>query len=167
MNILMVHPHDIYSSVEPWAMRIVSIAKEFRKKGHEVKLVYFPLEWHQQGIQELEGVPTIPMSRRHGPHFLLSNIVRMYSLAKWSEVIHFQKCFYHASLPAILAGILRNRPLHYDWDDWEVMIYKASTEPNLLTNAIKNSLNILERLIPKVANTVSVASTRLKNECLH
>ncbi|MHB8154988.1 MAG: glycosyltransferase family 4 protein [Candidatus Omnitrophota bacterium] len=166
MNILMVHPHDIYSTVEPWAMRIVYIAKEFRKKGHEVKLVYFPLAGRQQEIQELEGINTIPMPRRHGPYFLLSNILRLYSLAKWADIVHFQKCFYHAALPAILAGILRNKPLHYDWDDWEVKIYAASTEASLLTNAIKNFLNISERLMPKVVDTVSVASKRLKEECL-
>lgn len=166
MNILMVHPHDIYSSVEPWAMRIVYIAKEFKRKGHEVKLVYFPLEWHQQEIRELEGVRTIPVPRKHGPYFLLSNILKLYSLSKWADVIHFQKCFYHAALPAILGGVLRNKPLHYDWDDWEVKIYEASTEPGLLTNATKDFINICEKLIPKVVDTVSVASKRLKEECL-
>jgi len=162
----MVHPHDIYSSVEPWAMRIVYIAKEFRKNGHEVKLVYFPLKWHRQEIQKLEGITTIPMPRSHGPHFLLSNILRLYSLAEWADVIHFQKCFYQASVPAILAGVLRKKPLHYDWDDWEVKIYEASTKPGLLTNLIKRYLNISERFIPKVVDTISVASKRLEKECL-
>ncbi|MDD5560748.1 MAG: glycosyltransferase family 4 protein [Candidatus Omnitrophica bacterium] len=166
MNILMVHPHDIYSSLEPWTVRIVYIAKEFNKKGHKVKLVYFPLEWHQQEIGELEGINTVPMPRRHGPFFLLSNILRLYSLSKWADVIHFQKCFYHASLPVILAASLRNKPLHYDWDDWEVKIYEASTDPSFLANTIKKFLNILERLIPKIADTISVASERLKKECL-
>jgi glycosyltransferase involved in cell wall biosynthesis len=166
MKILMVHPHDIYSSVEPWAMRILYIAREFKKNGHEVKLVYFPLKWKRQEVQKLEGVTTIPMSRRHGPSFFLSNILKLCSLAEWADVIHFQKCFYQASVPAILAGVLRNKPLHYDWDDWEVKIYEASTEPGLLTSLIKNYLNISERFIPKVVDTISVASKRLEKECL-
>lgn len=166
MNILMVHPHDIYSTVEPWAMRIVNIAKELRKKGHSVKLVYFPLDWEQQKTKELDGISIIPLPRRHGPHILLSNIWRVYRLAKWAAIIHFQKCFYHASIPAVVAALLRNKPLHYDWDDWEVKIYAISTQPGVLTNVIKHFLNTLEKILPKLADTVSVASKRLEKECL-
>ena len=33
MNILMVHPHDIYSPVEPWTVRTY-LANELTKMGH-------------------------------------------------------------------------------------------------------------------------------------
>ena len=166
MNILMIHPHDIYSSAEPWTVRIVYIAKEFIKKGHNVKLVYFPLDWKgQEPLRSAEGITTIPFCRRHGPHILISNILRLYKLAGWCDIVHFQKCFYHAAIPAMIAGILRKKPMHYDWDDWELKIYEVSTQPGVLRDFIKNFLYILEGNIPRIVDTVSVASKRLEIEC--
>ncbi|MBU1912195.1 MAG: glycosyltransferase family 4 protein [Candidatus Omnitrophica bacterium] len=166
MNILMVHPHDIYSSIEPWTVRIVYIAKEFIKKGHNVKLVYFPLHWDGQKITETpDGITVIPLSRKHGPHIFIPNILKLCSLAEWANVIHFQKCFYHAALPAVIAGILRGKPLHYDWDDWELKIYEVSTKPSLLRNTMRDFLKFLENTLPRVVDTISCASQRLKIEC--
>ena len=166
MNILMVHPHDIYSSLEPWTVRIVYIAKEFIKQGHDVKLVYFPLDWNKQKIHKTpEGITVIPFSRKYGPHIFIPNIFRLCSLAGWADVIHFQKCFYHAALPSVIAGILRGKPLHYDWDDWELKIYEVSTKPSPLRNVIRDFLEFLENTLPGVVDTVSCASGRLKIEC--
>ena len=162
----MIHPHDIYSSAEPWTVRIVYIAKEFIKKGHNVKLVYFPLDWKgQEPLRSADGITTIPFCRRHGPHILISNILRLYKLAGWCDIVHFQKCFYHAAIPAMIAGILRKKPMHYDWDDWELKIYEVSTQPGVLRDFIKNFLYILEGNIPRIVDTVSVASKRLEIEC--
>ena len=166
MNILMIHPHDIYSSAEPWTVRIVYLAREFQKKGHQIKLVYFPLEYNHQEPSELsEGITAIPLSRKHGPHIFLANIFLVWRLAGWAQVVHFQKCFYYAALPAMIAAVMRGKHLHYDWDDWEVRIYEVSTRPSFLRNLIRNFLLILENNIPKVADTVSVASSRLRSEC--
>lgn len=162
----MIHPHDIYSSVEPWTVRILYIAREFIKKGHNVKLVYFPLNWdREKSLKLTEGIVTIPFIRRHGPHILIPNILKLYRLAGWCDIIHFQKCFYHAAIPAMIAGMLRRKPMHYDWDDWEVKIYEVSTQPSILRNFIRNFLYILENNIPKIVDTVSVASKRLGIEC--
>jgi glycosyltransferase involved in cell wall biosynthesis len=65
----------------------------------------------------------------------------------------------------MIAAFLRKKPLHYDWDDWEVKIYEVSTQPGMLRNLIGKFLNTLERTIPKIVDTVSVASHRLKIEC--
>ena len=162
----MVHPHDIYSSAEPWTVRIIYIAKEFVKKGHNVKLIYSPLDWKgQKPLKLMEGIITVPFSRRHGPHILISNILKLYKLARWCDIVHFQKCFYHAAIPAMIAGILRKKPMHYDWDDWEVKIYEVSTQPGILRNFVRFFLHTLENTIPKIVDTVSVASARLKIEC--
>jgi glycosyltransferase involved in cell wall biosynthesis len=167
MKILLVHPHDVYSRAEPWTVRIVYLAREFIQKGHEVKLAYFPLEGRAGRSSALaEGIETIPFSRRHGPHILLENIIRMSRYARWADVVHVQKCFYHAAVPAFMASFWAGKPLHYDWDDWEVKIYEASTQPGFITNAIRIFLQILESCIPKIADTVSVASARLRIECL-
>ncbi len=166
MNILMIHPHDINSSAEPWTVRIVYLAREFEKKGNKIKLVYFPLEQDSQQPGSIsEDITVIPLSRKHGPHILISNILKIYKLAGWADIIHFQKCFYNAAIPAMVAGLVRNKHLHYDWDDWEVKIYEVSTQPGFLRNLIRNFLAVLENNIPKAVDTVSVASHRLKSEC--
>lgn len=90
---------------------------------------------------------------------LLKNIARVIKLARWADVIHFQKCYYYASLPALVAGLLLNKPLHYDWDDWETKIFYYSN-PKLF--AIGEFLNIFEKFIPKAVDTVSVSSRHLK-----
>lgn len=163
----MIHPHDIHSNAEPWTVRIVYIAREFIRKGHSVKLVYFPLNWQKQKTQELpEGIVTIPLSRRHGPHILILNIMKLYMLAKLADIIHFQKCFYYAAIPAMIAAFLRKKPIHYDWDDWELKIYEASTQPGILRSFIWCFLYILENIIPKIVDTVSVASNKLRCECI-
>ena len=40
MRVLMVHPHDIYDPLEPWTIRITSLARCLTERGHEVKLAY-------------------------------------------------------------------------------------------------------------------------------
>ena len=74
-------------------------SKEFIKKGHNVKLIYFPLDWNKQGsLKVTKGIITIPFSRRHGPYVLISNILKLYKLAGWCDIIHFQKCFFRSSI---------------------------------------------------------------------
>ena len=43
MKILMVHPHDLFSPVEPWTIRVVKFAEELVRKGHEVMIAYFSM----------------------------------------------------------------------------------------------------------------------------
>ncbi len=163
MNILMIHPHDIYSSSEPWTVRITSIAHEFVKKGHNVKLVYFPLPAHERGklrCKEFKEFEAIPFNR--GKWSFLKNIVRMWKLAQDVDIIHFQKCFAIASLPALFAAYLRNKPIHYDWDDWELKIYQFSP-PSWIVGIY---LNIMETLITRLVDTISVSSENIKRLAL-
>ena len=65
MKILMIHPHDIFSPHEPWTIRIISLAREFKNKGHEVKLAYCPLAIDENKIKvDLKGIDTILLSRK-------------------------------------------------------------------------------------------------------
>ena len=76
MKILMIHPHDIYSVSEPWTIRITSIAHEFVKKGHEVKLVYFPLGKHERGklrFGKIKEFKTVPFNRRKWSRWCLAS----------------------------------------------------------------------------------------------
>lgn len=155
----MIHPHDIYSASEPWTIRITSIAHEFVKLGHEVKLVYFPLPKQIRGklrTKKITEFQTIPFNR--SKWYLLKNMKKMSNLGKWADIIHFQKCFSIASLPAIYAAYKNNKPLHYDWDDWEYGIYMWSP-PSRIYGAY---LRILENTLPKFVDSISVASDELK-----
>lgn len=165
MKILLIHPHDIYSLQEPWTIRIVSIAKELEKSGHQVKLIFFPLDW-QSNVEpsDFDGIETLPLSRRVGPATLLRNISEVYKISEWADIIHFQKCFHWASIPALLAAFLRSKPVHYDWDDWEEKIFIASNERPFLPIVI--FLKLLERYIPRLVDTISVSSERLKQLCI-
>lgn len=163
MKILMVHPHDIYSELEPWTVRITYIAREFLKIGHEIKLAYFPLwgrlsrENEPRRNQSYEEIPFIRKKSR-----IYGNILKMHKLSAWADIIHFQKCFSHAALPALFAAHLRNIPVHYDWDDWEMQIYNYAS-PDRVAGYF---LDCMERSIPGLVNTVTVPSKRLKEVCL-
>jgi len=164
MNILMVHPHDLYSSLEPWTVRIKKLAIEFINRGHSVKLVYFPLDpQNANGEFSDNGIQIIALDRRLGLPRIIRNILRMTKLASWADQIHFQKCYYYAALPALIASLLKNKPVHYDWDDWETKIFYYS---NPKQRIVGEFLDIYEKLIPGVVDTVSVSSNHLRKRAL-
>lgn len=165
MNILMIHPHDLFSRAEPWTIRIKKIAEEFRRKGHTIKLIYFPLEYqNEQASFVLQGIEYIPLSRRLGIETYWRNIQDVCKLSKWADIVHLQKCFSYAALPALIGSFWHNKPIHYDWDDWEIKIFNSSAKQPRLVGGF---LWALERYIPLLCDTISVSSTRLKQECIN
>ncbi len=164
MKILMIHPHDIYSASEPWTIRITSIAKAMVEMGHEVKLIYFPLPEKERGLiitqEPTKYFETIPFNRSKWAIF--HNMRKIIKYAKWADVIHFQKCFAIAAIPAIFASAILSKPVHYDWDDWEYLIYQY----NPPSKVYGSFLNYIERFLPKIVDTISVASDRLKEEAV-
>ena len=160
MNIFMIHPHDIYSPLEPWTVRVKKLAMEFAAKGHKVTLAYFPLDSSEAGkIKDEGGIRIVSLDRRLGAIVLFKNIARVVRLSSEADVIHFQKCYYYAALPALVASVLKDKPLHYDWDDWETKIFYYS---NPRQRMVGEFLNIFERLIPRAVDTVSVSSDHLR-----
>ncbi len=165
MRILLIHPHEVFSKLEPWTIRIVSFGNVFVKKGHEVKIAYFPLEWNKAlGNFTKNGIEFIPLKRRAGIFNIAENCFKLNKLAGWSDIIHFQKCFHYASLPSLVAGFFSNKPIHYDWDDWEEMIYYESAR--FPVKGIGLFLRTFERILPSMANTVSVSSKHLRDLCV-
>ncbi len=167
MKILMIHPHDIRSPHEPWTIRIVSLIREFRDKGHQVKLAYCPLRINERKRNvDLQGIEIIHLSRSAGLKSLLNNIRTLKKASEWADIIHVQKCFHYASIPALVASCIQNKPLHYDWDDWEEKIWYHSNKRSLHRLIFGIFLKLLERWLPVAADTVSVSSDRLKELCL-
>jgi glycosyltransferase involved in cell wall biosynthesis len=163
----MLHPHDIYSPNEPWTIRVVSLAREFRNAGHSVTLGYTPLEVPEaKRSVELEGIELIALSRKVGIRTLVKNINTIWACAKRADIIHFQKCFHYAAIPALVCALLFDKPLHYDWDDWEEKIWYHSNRASVHTFIFGNFIRLLERLLPVLADTVSFSSKKLEDLCL-
>jgi glycosyltransferase involved in cell wall biosynthesis len=167
LKILMVHPHDVFSPHEPWTIRIVSLAREFRGMGHEVKLAYTQLDIKEKKSDvELFGIELVVLTRRVGLFSLLDNIKKLKAVSQWADVIHFQKCFHFIAIPTIVCSFIFNKPLHYEWDDWEEKIWYHSNRMSIHALIFGNFIKLLERYLPEVADTVSVASRKLEELCL-
>ncbi|MDD5196710.1 MAG: glycosyltransferase family 4 protein [Candidatus Omnitrophica bacterium] len=167
MKILMLHPHDIFSYAEPWTIRIVSLAQEFRDNGHQVKLAYCPLGANKEKRRmDLEGVEIITLSRRVGVNNLFSNLLKIKKASRWADIIHFQKYFHYISIPALLCSWYLNKPIHYDWDDWEEKIWQHSNKKSIHSFIFGWFIRLLETYIPKLVDTISVSSCKLGQICL-
>ena len=163
----MIHPHDIFSPNEPWTIRIVSLAREFRDQGHKVKLAYCPLDIRERKNNiDLERIEVITLSRKAGLRTLFYNIKKIKEGSDWADIIHFQKCFHYVSIPALFCGWFFNKPLHYDWDDWEEKIWYHSNKKSIHTLIFGNFIRLLERSIPRLVDTISVSSHKLEKLCI-
>ena len=159
----MVHPHDVYSPLEPWTIRITSIARCLEALGHEVRLVYHLADPTQQpgDVRHRQEFPfeTIPRIRHMGVGVRKS--LEMAELARWADVVHVQKCLAHAALPAAFAAFRNRIPLHYDWADHEAAIYEEASGAR---DKHWRRIDRFERALPLVAETTSVASAALREQ---
>ncbi len=163
MKIFMLHPHDIHSPLEPWTIRITSIAEELVKFGHEVRLVYTlrePEKLEEAKRKQIYPFETIPFIRYQ--FTLIRKIKAIRELSRGYDIIHFQKCFPQTSIPAIFAGYKNDIPIHYDWDDWEYQIYLYGG-PSKLVGKI---LNKIELALPRFVDTLSISSEELRKLAL-
>ncbi|MCR4316015.1 MAG: glycosyltransferase [Planctomycetes bacterium] len=163
MKILLVHPHDVYSKNEPWTVRVIYLANEFLKAGHEVKVAYHiedpnltPQEASARQEHPFETIPLVRYSRT-----LVRKNKEMKRVASWADIISFQKCFAWASLPSIHAASKLKIPVHYDWDDWEYEIYR--TQPiERQDEYMALYIHELEGKLLTMVDSVSVASESLR-----
>jgi len=163
MNILMVHPHDLFDKSEPWTIRIKNIAKKFAEKSHAVKLCYFPLTINKKHYPtNIDSIEVIPLDRTPSPKAFISNTIKLVGLCRFADVVHFQKCHHYAAIPTVVAAYITKKPLHYDWDDWEEMIWYESCGRGLHSRIIGLSFRLLERFLPFLSDTVSVSSRQLR-----
>jgi len=164
VKILMVHPHDIYSDLEPWTVRIAYIAGELTRAGYQVRLVYHrrpdrqASDLQEKGRYDFEAIefPRVGISMRN-------RCRRLTDLARWADVVHFQKCHHYSALPAVMGAYRNHRPLHYDWDDWEQRIYELDKHSRIGSWIYFNQM---ERHLLKLADTVSVSSDGLRQLAL-
>ncbi|MFH0985837.1 MAG: glycosyltransferase family 4 protein [Candidatus Omnitrophota bacterium] len=165
MKVLMVHPHDIGSSLEPWTVRIVRLAAALAARGHQVVLAHFPYE-AGSGIS-LPGIRIVELKRVMSLRAFADNTRALYTLAREVDMVHFQKCQFYAALPSVLAAYMAGKRLHYDWDDWEERIFDRAIEKKGLSTWLTSiSFYLLERFLPVMADSISVASRSLEDLAL-
>lgn len=165
MKILMIHPHDLFDPHEPWTIRIESIARELIRLQYKVKVVHFMCNAALEKYTiHPYGFEVISLKRRGGPHYFKHNFREILREIKWADVIHFQKCFHYVSLPALVGAYYEDKPIHYDWDDLEEAIYYSSAHPP--NRVIHFFLCAFEKVLPRLVDTVSVASKGLKDRCM-
>jgi glycosyltransferase involved in cell wall biosynthesis/MoaA/NifB/PqqE/SkfB family radical SAM enzyme len=164
MRVLMVHPHDVYDPLEPWTIRVTALARCLTELGHEVKVVY-----HLSRADLLPGdarhrqefpFEVVPLIRHMGTGFHKAK--QLAELGRWADVVHVQKALAHAALPSAAAAFWNRVPLHYDWDDWEAAIYEEAVG----RDANWRRIHRFERALPRIADTVSVASRALREQAL-
>lgn len=164
MRVLMVHPHDVYDPLEPWTIRVTSLARCLTQMGHEVKVVYHLArpELTPGDVRHRQEFPfeTIPLIRHMG--LGVNKSKQMVELGRWADLVHVQKALAHAALPSAAAALWNRVPLHYDWDDWEAAIYEESAGKD----ANWRRIHRFERALPRIADTVSVASQALRQQAL-
>lgn len=160
MKILMVHPHDIYHDLEPWTVRITYLALEMLKSGHEIKLLYHDLDPLKPG-QSKQGRELFPFEtinlHRLGAR-LAPRCWEIQKLVAWADIVHLQKCSHYSAIPSVFGAYYHDRPIHYDWDDWEQKIFDLSNS-NPLGSWIY--FNQMERWLPVLVDTISVSSAGL------
>ncbi len=155
---------DVYQEPCPRVARGLGLAGEFRRRAHEVKLVY-SLKPHTAPLEEavhrqehpFETLPTL----RHAVTFA-KKIRQVARLAEWADVILVQSTLPHTAMIAMAAGYMAGRPVHCDWDEWDSRKLQEIT----LRRATRWPLKVAERSLPRLCDSMSVASSELRERAI-
>ena len=164
MRILMLQRFDIYNV--PGTVRMVNLATQFVLHGHQVTLCYYPDLYRRKVYSPIRTDDPIRIdivTLEPGKLALFKNIRTVCRLAKSSDIIHFQKCFPDAAIPALFAAYRYDKPVHYDWDDREAALAADWSRSKL----VKFALTVYEWLIPKLVDTVTVSTDMIRDLAIH
>jgi len=165
MKIFMIHPHDIER--DPWTIRITALAEKIVEKGHHVTICYFcdpdAIAGGRVKFQEFThyNIELVKLERTRKSFF--KNIKKTIKKSRGFDIIHLQKCFAHAVLPALYASLINKIPVHYDWDDNETAIAYDCIPSRLIVS----EKSIFESLLLFFSTTISTASENLKQKALN
>lgn len=163
MRIFLVQRFDIQNV--SCARRVVAFARELDRRGHGVVLVNFPHQQRRESLPQLavtlpESVEILDLERAGAAFF--TNLRILDARAGDFDLIHLWKCYPDVALPALHAARRARIPVHYDWDDWEVGITRELTGSALASHLV----GFLEKRIPRMVDTVSVASAELRRRAV-
>jgi len=162
VNILMVHPHDLWH--DPWTIRILALARGLQQRGHQVQLVHLPRKNPPRHGFLREPQPGDPPCQALRPrqHHIVSNFRLLRELAEPCGLIHLQKCFAATALPLLWISRTLRKPLHYDWDDNETAIARQVEKRGLS----RLQVAVYERVLPHFAHTLTYSSQAIQERAL-
>jgi glycosyltransferase involved in cell wall biosynthesis len=162
LNILMVHPHDLW--YDPWTIRILELGRGLQRHGHRVTLCHLPRREKPKHPPLRQAQPDDPPVYELLPRQqnFVHNFNLLYRLAQDCDVVHLQKCFAAAALPVLWVCRLQNKPLHYDWDDNETAISRK-VEKRFLSRL---QLSLYEMELPHFADSLSYSSKAIQELAL-
>lgn len=171
MRILMLHPHD--PRYCPWTVRMVKLAEELARRGHQPTVLFPDLEMKirnrealkQQKVWELpEDGPVHYEALLGRDRHLLSNMARLFSRRRQFDLVHIQKCYPNAVLPGLFLAYLADLPVHYDWDDNETAILAALPPGDIYP--FRGLARYFERSLPGYVQTITVSSEGVRQLAL-
>jgi glycosyltransferase involved in cell wall biosynthesis len=129
--------------------------------GHTVALVNFPHAERRRSMpQTAPNLPPeieiIELSRSGKSLFRNGRILA--ERAREFDILHLWKSYPDAAIPAISAAYSAGKPIHYDWDDWEIEITRELTGSNLAATLA----GFMERRVLRLVDTLTVASEELR-----
>jgi len=163
VRILLVQRFDIQNV--SCARRVTAFARELDQRGKTIALVNFPHPERRESMPQLDvslpdSVEIVELNRSGVS--LFTNIRKLSAIAKEFDLIHLWKSYPDAALPALHAARRNDLPVHYDWDDWETEITRELTGSGLAARLV----GTLEERVPRMATTVSTASTELRRRAI-
>lgn len=159
LSVVLVHPHDVW--YDPWCVRIVELARALKRSGHSPTVVYFDSGRTPHCRTRLPNdIEFIALSRAKSAYG--ANRRRLRTLVRNADLMHVQKCWPNACLPALWAAFLEDKPIHYDWDDWETGLTHDWMGECLQTSIIVR----WEQALPLLCDTMSVSSQWIRQKAI-
>ncbi len=170
LRIVVVIPFDPF--YQPFTIRTIMFCRHLAARGHTVHLFYVPVAERKRTVRVHEA----PLGSFAVSELRLSDLDRAVASC---DVVHLQKAFPRAAVPALALARRYGKPVHYDWDDDDFAfcveaagdaardIVRGGRGVTRLGKAIGGALamGILERLLPRVVDTVGVASIDSRARC--
>lgn len=175
LRIVAVIPYDPY--YQPFTIRTIMFCRLLAERGHQVRLFYTPApadrRLREEPLGSFEAVPLRCTS--------LADLRRLDHAITASDVVHVQKPHLRSAGPAMLLARLRGKPVHLDWDDDDFAFHFEAVADALNTvgttarvraaalargGAALASFGLLERIVPRLADSVGAASMALRGKCI-
>jgi glycosyltransferase involved in cell wall biosynthesis len=171
LRIVFVIPFDPY--YQPFTIRSIMFCRHLAARGHQVKLFYQPIAKKKRTV----AVNEAPLGPFEVAELHLGALDRAIEVA---DLVHLQKAFPKVAGPALALAWRHRKPVHYDWDDDDftfcieaardaaAAIVRSRRGFLRLGKAIAGavSLGTLERVVPRMVDTVGAASMALRAQCI-
>lgn len=170
LRIVVVIPFDPYH--QPFTIRTIMFCRHLSARGHEVHLFYVPLAKGRRGVR-VHAAPLGPFT------VSVLDLAELERAVARCHVVHLQKAYPRATVPALLLARRHGKPVHYDWDDDDLAfcLEAAGDAASEMVSAGRGlarlgkavggaiTMGILEPALPRLADTVGAASMALRARC--